>query len=547
MELFYFSSILEIFQENAFQIDQTTVNYLMKIVKIVNDLVKKKEIVRVYQPQAFDPEDFERFTLQRTLRCHSCNRNVPFLWANFQEHMRVCPAAGNQEIQPIPGTSKGTTTTKNNPPQKGKEAPRELPNKDLKEEEEEEGDTSSDDSSSGESSEEEGNKKKQKKFDLKAKKKELKELKELIKRKKRERKTEKQLKQDFTLKKNTTMVLMMWDETINQNVAIGEKIMNLPIYKNITDDLEKNLRPEFPDVKVYIFGSRKTGLGTYTGDLDLFIDVKNYYNFPLKDKEESVRIIDKVRAVLSKPNVPWGKFVSITHARTPILKCFNREYKISCDLSFCNGLSHINTALIRYLLTLQPDCHRVACFIKAWYKSIFFSRQEANKVSSYMITLLVIFYMQTIKLLPPIYQLHNTTGKPLMIGDWQGDFAKPSLAELNIRVSNNPKNILVGFFQYYSSFDYKTYVICPLLGYPIERQLFDTPELLPDEMIRYKEFVQKLTPCPENSKELLATDTTICVQDPLELCHNVAKGVHLPLFVKFTKLCKKSGDYLMNF
>lgn len=52
----------------------------------------------------------------------------------------------------------------------------------------------------------------------------------------------------------------------------------------------------------------------------------------------------------------WSEFLPILNARTPILRAFNKPSKVDCDLSFSNGLSHCNTKLIRYYVTLQPGC-----------------------------------------------------------------------------------------------------------------------------------------------------------------------------------------------
>ncbi|XP_059613002.1 terminal uridylyltransferase Tailor-like [Phlebotomus argentipes] len=565
MELYYFSEILDSFSSDSPQLDHTTVNYLVKIVKIVDRLLHRQEVEKVYGSAPLVVKDFENVTLQRTFLCESCKAVIPFLWTDFQEHLEECGqgAVGGKKIK-----AKGNPRAKLSEQQSlvgGSKAPneavklqrlplfRESPSNHLNEPSSKKPvvDSVLKEAKMKEIKKEIKEIKHEFKKELKECKKELKECnkerKEIKKMAKEgEKKDAKKAKKTFALQKRPIWLLNNVEETIYQNMAIGEKIINLTVYKTISEDLEKILSKEFPEVKVYVFGSRKTGLSTDLGDLDLFVDVNNYYNAPLKNKEKVVNIIEKVRECLSPSNSEWSKLVPIMNARTPILKAFNMAYKIPCDLSFTSGLSHINTSLIRYLLTLQPDCHRVACFVKAWYKSIFVSTYESNKLSSYMITILVVFFMQTINLLPPIFYLQNTVEKPLMIGHWQGDFKKPTLSELNLLMSNDPKLILTGFFHFYSTFDFKNLVVCPLLGKPIERKLFETPELLPQEMARYKEFVKQLPPVPESAKDLLVTDTVMCVQDPLELCHNLAKGIHEDMYEKFTSLCAKSLAVLLQ-
>lgn len=53
--------------------------------------------------------------------------------------------------------------------------------------------------------------------------------------------------------------------------------------------------------------------------------------------------------------------------------------------------------------------------------------------------------------------------------------------------------ILLGFFEYYSTFDFESDVVCPLIGHPIKKKLFEKKNLkkLPKEMHKYKQKVKE--------------------------------------------------------
>lgn len=137
-----------------------------------------------------------------------------------------------------------------------------------------------------------------------------------------------------------------------------------------------------------------------------FFFVGNSY-FKKPPKNDIINAIKSTEAILKKSG-NFCDFEQVLRARTPILKTFCSAENIDCDLSFSNGLSFCNTILINYFLNLQPVARKLTTFIKYW-------SQLCNLgVNSYVIVLLVIFYLQNCKLLPSLHHLQRTL-EPILI------------------------------------------------------------------------------------------------------------------------------------
>ncbi|XP_026464552.1 uncharacterized protein LOC113367137 [Ctenocephalides felis] len=110
--------------------------------------------------------------------------------------------------------------------------------------------------------------------------------------------------------------------------------------------LEKNLSV-FTSCKAYPFGSRMTGLGCESSDLDIFFDSGSMYNgLQNQNSQFQNSLIDVCCEVLKKCD-EWDFVFPVTKARTPIIKAFNTVYKMDCDISFRNGLGVENTVILK--------------------------------------------------------------------------------------------------------------------------------------------------------------------------------------------------------
>lgn len=88
------------------------------------------------------------------------------------------------------------------------------------------------------------------------------------------------------------------------------------------------------------------------------------------------------------------------------------------DISVSYGLGVKNSLLIRHLFDIQPEAKKLYFFLK-----IFKSRYHKDAVNldealgSYLLKLLVIFYLQSKKFLPPIEVIQRNVEKEIINGE----------------------------------------------------------------------------------------------------------------------------------
>lgn len=101
--------------------------------------------------------------------------------------------------------------------------------------------------------------------------------------------------------------------------------------------------------------------------------------------------------------------------------------------------------------------------------------------------------------------------------------------------------LLRGFFTFYGNFNYKDYVICPLIADTVEKKDFIDILKLPKAMNLYVEYIQ------ESAKNTgFRIDSAMCIQDPIELSHNLTKAVDPLTLRAFKQYCKLSVNILNN-
>lgn len=101
---------------------------------------------------------------------------------------------------------------------------------------------------------------------------------------------------------------------------------------------------------------------------------------------------------------------------------------------------------------------------------------------------------------------------------------------------------------FYADFKYKSHVICPLLGQPIEKNAFTNVSSLPSDMTPYIAYMHNTK---EKPQALFLSP--LCVQDPFDLSHNLTKAVANRKLNKFqsncnygAKILKKTFPYLKS-
>ena len=344
-----------------------------------------------------------------------------------------------------------------------------------------------------------------------------------------------------------TMISFLGNSDLdNFSVALlseGTKIYNSQVFKRVCNLLERRLIARYPKVKAIPFGSVVIGLGRPGGDLDIFIDIGDCFNTKPNKRQmkDAIHVTQRILKTNSMGKNQWEDFEAVTHARTPILKTYCCAEKIDCDLSFSNGLSCCNTSLIGYYITLQPVCRKIAAFMKFW-----FGKMQLG-INSYMISLMIIYYLQQEQLLPSVQQLQDLQS-PRLIDGWNTAFLPTNLGQLKMPLATDFMKYLIGFFYFYGwTFNYENHIVSILTGTPIDKSIFNHGKEndLPPVFDRYKAYMESINlDEADEVEDLFANYKPFVIQDPFELCHNVAKGVQTQRLLKIINYMRLSYEII---
>uniref|UniRef100_A0A182JZR8 C2H2-type domain-containing protein n=1 Tax=Anopheles christyi TaxID=43041 RepID=A0A182JZR8_9DIPT len=309
----------------------------------------------------------------------------------------------------------------------------------------------------------------------------------------------------------------------------------------VLDQLVECLKPHYPKVKCYPFGSRIVGTGTQSSDLDVFVDLQEVY-YGRNDKpgiENVTESIERVEKILRETQ-QWTIDEMILNARVPLLKVISHEFDIKCDLTFSNGLAHRNSLLLEYLFNLQPKSRMLVCYLKKW------NREKC--LNGYTISLMVIFLFQLMECLPSVSSLQQDPQHDIIIDGWNAGFATPTLEQLQLTPETSEIKDLAGkFFELYSFtsfytsfFSLETEIISPFngacWGTPLLKRHFKTLNYseVPPKMVRLIRYMQEHQN-DMNPRTQFAYNKPLVVQDPFELAHNVAKSIPVEIVVRIVR------------
>ncbi|XP_076756268.1 speckle targeted PIP5K1A-regulated poly(A) polymerase [Xylocopa sonorina] len=303
-------------------------------------------------------------------------------------------------------------------------------------------------------------------------------------------------------------------------------------YESVCTQLDKIFRPIFPKCKTYRFGSTQTGLGFKECDLDIYMDIGEPISEITTETDSWTmrKIFRKVKKVMYRMNCAFSNIIPLPKARTPIIKfCYIRT-NVSCDISFKNSLAMYKNHLIKYYICLDSRLKPLMMLIKYWARH--FKISGSSKISNYALVLLVIFYLQQpfINIIPPLMDLQKTC-QPQIVNGWQVNFDNNTVLPPITNQSSIPQ-LLHGFFSFYSTFRFKSQVICPIDGKVHTEAEFKEIETLPQCMDRYKMCVR------EDENLRININKPLCIQDPIELNHNVINVTYkFSLLDTFVKYC----------
>lgn len=261
------------------------------------------------------------------------------------------------------------------------------------------------------------------------------------------------------------------------------------------------------------FGSVTTGLGIKSSDADCYIDI------PKKLQNPNENYVVKAKRTLQMHPSLFADVLAIPRANTPIVKFFHLPTNVYCDVTFKTRLGALNSNLIASLLQRDQRFIPMAVLLKYWAKVHGIS--GTGKLTNYALVMMIIFYLQsdTLCLLPSVRWLQRFPEHSNRIDFWNAGFVLDKSQMPSTANKSSVFQLVGGFFEFYSKFQFDQYIVCPYTGYPIEKKLFSQTHLLPKEFDHYKFNVNNRHCLP------LRHGTPMCVQDPIEQSHNVASSV----------------------
>ena len=128
--------------------------------------------------------------------------------------------------------------------------------------------------------------------------------------------------------------------------------------RRLVEKLEKLLQNRWPEasIKVNVFGSTGNNLGTTDADVDICITT---------DCKELLRVCS-IAELLA--NNGMERVVCVSSAKVPIVKVWDPELQVACDLNVNNPIALENTAMIRIYGEIDPRVRPLAMIIKHWAK-----------------------------------------------------------------------------------------------------------------------------------------------------------------------------------
>ncbi|KAF5022663.1 hypothetical protein F66182_5281 [Fusarium sp. NRRL 66182] len=222
--------------------------------------------------------------------------------------------------------------------------------------------------------------------------------------------------------------------------------------KKLVSKLEKIFNDEWPghDIRVNLFGSSGNLLCSDDSDVDICITTSWH-------ELEGVCMIANL---LAKRGME--KVVCISAAKVPIVKIWDPELGLACDMNVNNTLALENTRMVRTYIEIDPRVRELAMIVKYWTrKRIVNDAAFGGTLSSYTWICLIIAFLQ-LRSPPVLPALHQSPHKVPRPDGTTPDFADDldKLSGFGSKNKSSAAELLFQFFRFYAhEFDYDKHVL----------------------------------------------------------------------------------------
>ncbi|KAK2770969.1 pap 25a associated domain family [Colletotrichum kahawae] len=234
--------------------------------------------------------------------------------------------------------------------------------------------------------------------------------------------------------------------------------------KKLVVKLERIFNEEWPgnDIRVNLFGSSGNLLCSDDSDVDICITT------PWKEMEGVCMIAN----LLAKKGME--KVVCISAAKVPIVKIWDPELGLACDMNVNNTLALENTRMVRTYVEIDPRVRPLAMIVKYWTrKRIVNDAAFGGTLSSYTWICLIIGFLQ-LRDPPVLPSLHQRQHQRLpKKGGPESAFADDldKLRGFGDKNKSSLGDLLFQFFRFYAhEFDYEKHAISVRLGRKTSKQ-----------------------------------------------------------------------------
>ncbi|KAK4156784.1 hypothetical protein C8A00DRAFT_12297 [Chaetomidium leptoderma] len=218
--------------------------------------------------------------------------------------------------------------------------------------------------------------------------------------------------------------------------------------RKLVNKLENLFNDEWPghDIRVNLFGSSGNLLCSDDSDVDICITT------PWRDLESVCLIADLLQRH-GMENV-----VCVSSAKVPIVKIWDPELNLACDMNVNNTLALENTRMVRTYVGIDDRVRPLAIIIKYWTRRrIINDAAFGGTLSSYTWICMIIAFLQLRDppVLPALHQRHNL--KLVKQDGTRSEFADdiPKLRGFGAKNKDSLAALLFQFFRFYAhEFDY---------------------------------------------------------------------------------------------
>ncbi|KAI0835482.1 hypothetical protein F5Y06DRAFT_299627 [Hypoxylon sp. FL0890] len=286
----------------------------------------------------------------------------------------------------------------------------------------------------------------------------------------------------------------------------------------LVQKLEKLLNDAWPghDIRVHLFGSSGNLLCSDDSDVDICIVT------PWKELEGVCMLAD----LLARHGME--RVVCVSSAKVPIVKIWDPELELSCDMNVNNTLALDNTRMIKTYVQIDERVRPLAMIIKYWTRRrIVNDAANGGTLSSYTWICMIIAFLQLRQppVLPALHQQphHKSSGKDGEANSFADDVDK--LQGFGSKNKSSLGELLFQFFRFYAhEVDYSTDVLSVRMGRIISKT--------------------------EKGWHIGQNNTHLCVEEPFNTNRNLGntaddyafRGLHLELRRAFDLIAEGKLD-----